>query len=34
MVYEIEFKSEGKEYEYVIDAQTGAVISGEVETDD
>ena len=34
MVYEIEFKSGGKEYEYVIDAQTGAVISGEVEADD
>ena len=34
MVYEIEFKSGGKEYEYVIDAQTGAIISGEVEADD
>lgn len=33
LVYEIEFKSGGHEYEYVIDAATGAVIKSEKEHD-
>ena len=33
-VYEVEFKSGGMEYEYVIDAATGAVLDHEVERDD
>ncbi len=33
LVYEIEFKSSGHEYEYVIDAATGAVIKSEKEHD-
>lgn len=33
LVYEIEFKSGGHEYEYVIDAATGAVIKSEKELD-
>ena len=33
LVYEIEFKSGGHEYEYVIDASTGAVIKSEKEHD-
>ena len=33
LVYEIEFKSGGHEYEYVIDAATGAVIKSEQEHD-
>ena len=34
MVYEIEFKCEGFEYDYEIDAVTGAVLKSEKETDD
>ena len=34
MVYEIEFKCEGFEYEYEIDASTGAVLKHQKETDD
>lgn len=33
-VYEVEFKSGGMEYDYVIDAATGAVLDHEVERDD
>lgn len=33
-VYEVEFKSGGMEYEYVIDAATGAVLDHETERDD
>ena len=33
-VYEVEFKSGGMEYEYVIDAATGAVLNHETERDD
>ena len=33
LVYEVEFKSGGHEYEYVIDASTGAVIKSEKEHD-
>lgn len=33
-VYEVEFKSGGMEYEYVIDAATGAVLNHEMERDD
>lgn len=33
LVYEIEFKSSGHEYEYVIDAATGAIIKSEKEHD-
>ena len=34
LVYEVEFKSGGMEYDYVIDAATGAVLDHEVERDD
>lgn len=34
MVYEIEFKCQGFEYEYEIDASTGAVLKHEKDTDD
>ena len=33
-VYEVEFKSGGMEYDYVIDAATGAVLNHEMERDD
>ena len=33
-VYEVEFKSGGMEYDYVIDAATGAVLDHETERDD
>ena len=33
-VYEIEFKAGGYEYDYEINASTGAVLKGEKETDD
>ena len=33
-MYEVEFKSGGMEYDYVIDAATGAVLDHEVERDD
>ena len=34
MVYEVEFKAGGYEYDYEINASTGAVLKGEKETDD
>lgn len=34
MVYEVEFYAGGKEYEYEIDAVSGAILSSEVENDD
>ena len=34
VVYEIEFKSNGMEYEYEIDASTGAVLKYDKERDD
>ena len=33
-VYEVEFKSGGMEYEYVIDAATGSVLEHQAEQDD
>ena len=33
-VYEVEFKADGMEYEYVIDAYTGAVLEYDMEQDD
>ena len=33
-VYEVEFKADGMEYEYVIDAYTGAVLEYDMELDD
>ena len=33
-VYEVEFKADGMEYEYVIDAYTGAVLEYDMERDD
>ena len=33
-VYEVEFKANGKEYEYDIDASTGTILEREVENDD
>ncbi len=34
MVYEVEFKSEGFEYDYEIDAVTGSILKSQKETDD
>ena len=33
-VYEVEFKADGMEYEYVIDAYTSAVLEYDMEQDD
>lgn len=34
IVYEVEFKSAGYEYDYEIDAKTGNIIKAEKESDD